>query len=274
LIGRTACGYSPGYSNVPLSFFRVGYFLLTSGVRIVFPNGSIHFCRSPWGLAWTLGIVVFLAAWSRFDVRIRLLTVLFFLWQGPYVVFGATESRYFYLGSVFALGAVVLGITQFRRRWLGFGLVFALVVCHAVWSFDRALLWKGDYREAQRIKARLEALAAGAPDGQLVVVNLPDHYGPPDLLWKPTMWRNGVQAIRAQIHRVNTPDCPFSWVDSGIPTMSREAIAAQYPRQPICEVMWSEPVSDSSSGQWQHFVVVPWKVHLPAAAAKNRDSPP
>ena len=126
--------------------------------------------------------------------------------------------------------------------------VFGLVVMNAVWAVDRAALWKGAYREAQRVKAAIEAEMQNLP-GPTVVVNLPDRYGPADMMWRPYVWRNGLIAFNGEITRVNTPGVPFTWDVSDTPVMERSDIRKRYPGYKLIEVTYAEP------HDWRHFAV-------------------
>ncbi len=85
--------------------------------------------------------------------------------------------------------------------------------------------------------------------GPIVVVNLPDLYGPENLIWRPYVWRNGLTAFNGEIIRVNTPCVPFTWDVSGVPVMARSDIRKQYPDHKLIEVTYAEPQD------WRHFAV-------------------
>jgi hypothetical protein len=260
-IVKRSLGIALGYA-VSLDLARSAYFLLTAPLRTVYPWGEAALFKSPAGLAAAGLVVLLFVLGSRADRRIGWASALFLLCQGPYALLGAPESRYFYLGTAFLACAAVIGLARLPPRIMRAHVVLliALVGLHGLCSVGRALLWKGAYLEAVHVKSAIEALAAGEPERELVVVNLPDRYGPPGLVWRPYVWRRGLSAIHARIVRVNTPGCPFTWAESGIPAMPRERIASEYRGRRICEVIDAEP------GRWRVFAVVPWP--------KKGDSPP
>jgi hypothetical protein len=252
-IVKWCAGITLGY-HVSIDVVRAGYFLLTAPLRGIYPQGTASLYKSPAGLAAATVAIVLLAASSRSDRRIRWAALLFVLCQVPYALFGAPESRYFYLGIAFLASAVALAVGRIRHKRLRLAALVTLAAINALWAVDRSILWKGAYREAVRVKEAVEAIAAREAEKPLVIVNLPDRYGPADLVWRPYVWRNGLAAIRAPIARVNTPDCPFNWIDSDIPAMAAGQIASKYAGQPICEVIYADPAD------WRVFAVVPWAV--------------
>ena len=186
LLVKAVLGCSFGYS-VALDPMRSAYYLLTAPVRSLFPNGVATFYRSPLGLGIAACVVLVLGGLSLVDRQVRLATCVFLLYQVPYVLLGMPESRYFYAGALFLFIVLVLGTERVRRSF-GLGLAVILIGSHALWSVERAVLWKGAFREAQQIKSALEQAGGVPSDSPLVVVNLPDHYGPEGLIWRPYMW--------------------------------------------------------------------------------------
>jgi len=173
---------------------------------------------------------------------------MFFVCQIPYVLFGAPESRYFYLACPFLYLSLVLSASHLPGRKIRLAVVLALVAMNAVWAVDRAALWKGAYREAQRVKTAIEARMQHR-SGLIVVVNLPDRYGPDNLMWKPYVWRNGLIAFHGEIIRVNTPGVPFTWDAADILVMARSDIRKAYPGHKLIEVTYAEPYD------WRHFAI-------------------
>ncbi len=265
-IVKRSLGIALGY-GVTLDPVRSAYFVLTAPLRTVYPWGEAALFKSPAGLAAAALVVLLFVLGSRADRRIGWAFALFLLCQGPYAMLGAPESRYFYLGTAFFACAAAIGWARLPDRRLRLALLIALVGLHGVCSVGRALLWKGAYREAIHVKDAIEALAAGERERELVVVNLPDRYGPPGLVWRPYVWRRGLSAFHARIVRVNTPGCPFTWAESGIPMMPRERIAPEYRGRRICEVTYAQP------DRWQAFAVVSWPQRGDSPLSNQGDSP-
>jgi hypothetical protein len=248
---KLSFGYSPGYA-IAFDPVHRAYYLLTAPVRCLYPNGLYAFYHSRVGLGLALAVLVVLALGSWLDLRIRLLAGLFLLCQVPYILLSGPESRYCYLSSAFLFAAVVLPLAGGSVRAWKMGLLVVLVGFHAFWSWQRADLWKTAYREAQAVRMAVDAAAPGDSRTPLVVVNLPDSYGPPGLMWRPYMWRNGLTAFGRQIIRVNTPGSPLGWAESGIAQVPREQIRSRYPDSVICEVMFSR------EDDWRHLEVRRW----------------
>lgn len=248
LAAKAVLGHPLGYS-VDVSPLRAAYLLVSAPLRAVYPNGPTPFYRSAIGVAAAVCLIAVVTVRAVADRRIATAASGFVLSQVPYLLLGAPESRYFYVASPFLSAAVILAASLARRRSILAAAGVILVGTHAFWATERAVLWRGAYREAQRVRLAIEERMR-SPQDTKVVVNLPDRYGPPDMMWRPFVWRDGLGAISGRIIRVNTPDAPFTWRESGIPVMDRPDILRAYPRHDVMEVVYSAP------GQWRSFAVI------------------
>lgn len=249
LILKSVWGQSFGYA-VSFSLSRMARYLAIAPLLGIYPNGTLAFYKSPWGLSMAAGILLVLSIASVYDRKVRTAAVMFLVCLTPCLALGAPESRYFYLGCPFLYTALVLALSHLPGRRTPQVLAILLVIASGFWSVQRALWWRGASDEAQRVKTEIESRLRD-PSDAIVVVNLPDRYGPDDLVWMPYVWRNGTIAIRALMVRVNTPGVPFTWRDASVPVMSREEIARAYAGRQVLEVVYAQP------GCWQRFAVIP-----------------
>lgn len=240
-------GQPLGYS-VSFSLARSAYFLVTAPLRCIYPNGSTLFYKSALGLSVSLCMLALLMVGSLRDRRIGAACAMFLLCQIPYAFLGAPESRYFYVACPFLYTSIALSMSYVPGHRTRLAMALALVTMSTVWGVHRAALWRGAYREAQRIKTEIELRTQDQP-APTVVVNLPDRYGPENLMWRPYVWRNGLSAFKEEIIRVNTPGVPFVWDASGIPVMTRENVFRKYSGHRLIEVKYAEP------RVWKHFAV-------------------
>ena len=105
------------------------------------------------------------------------------------------------------------------------------------WAMERSLLWRSAWLQAQMFRERILALPEAGSG--LVIVNLPDSYGPEGLIWRPYVWRNGMPGIGRSFERVNTPGAPFTWEAGPVPVLPRDSIPARYPGAAIYEAVHS-----------------------------------
>ena len=268
LLLKYCFGYAAGYHR---SFdpIRYVYYFLSSPIRCLYPNGVADFYSSAAGLGLALLLFAFVAVRCRSDSRIPLLAGIFLFCQLPYVFMAAPTLRYYYVSSPFLFTAMVLAVAAWRSRAGKIGLLAAALCLHAGWAWQRARLYQGAYRESQAIGRAIAAIPRGDLRTPLVVVNLPDSYGPPGLMWGPNMWRNGMSAFQRDIIRVNTPGCAFDWLGSGIPKLSRDEILARYRGHDVYAVSYD------AESDWRHFKVERWNVkpartcRRPATSAAN-----
>ena len=252
LVIKASLGQSQGYS-VSLSPVRSAYFLLTAPLRCTYPNGPTPLYKSPLGLSVSLCMFLALVVTSRMSPNDPCRDCDFLCLSDSVRVVRSRRNRgIFTLRAPFSIHRSFFPRRTSPAQNIRLAVVFALVVMNAVWAVDRAALWKGAYREAQRVKTAIEAQMRHR-SGPIVVVNLPDRYGPENLIWRPYVWRNGLTAFNGEIIRVNTPCVPFTWDASGIPVMARSDIRKEYPDHKLIEVTYAEPHElETFRGSWHH----------------------
>lgn len=224
--------------------------LITTPLWGLYPDGSAAFYKSTYKHLVTVCIISILFYASIKDSRIRLLTSIFILCQLPYIFLSYPESRYFYIGSFFLYSSIVLCMGFIKTPRYRIGLTVLLVLVSAIMSINRALLWKGAFRESDRIRMSIDNFADQTHCKQLVVINLPDRYGPKGMMWRPYVWRNGLTAFNVQIARVNTNDAPFTWPEIWIPELNRKETFIKYPNLPVIEVAYNNSTS------WKKFKLI------------------
>jgi len=131
-------------------------------------------------------------------------------------------------------------------------LLTAFIAINAFWAYDRSRLWKGAYEQAQEVKRQIETIPLGMNE-KLLIVNLPDHYGPEDMIWPPFMWRHGISVFERTFELVNTIGCPYTYERSGIPFMDRSSIKRSFKGMTIYEVVYEK------AGDWKRFKVLPFE---------------
>lgn len=209
--------------------------LAASPLLALAPNMTIQAYQSSGGI---LAAAFLLAAlcWAVFRMpEARLPAALFALCQVPHFLFGAPQSRYFYMPCAFIYCIVLIALFRLPRL-RGAALLAALLAAVSLWwAMERSLLWRSAWRQARIVREQILAL----PDegNGLVIVNLPDSYGPEGLIWRPYVWRNGMPGIGRSFERVNTPGCPFIWEKGPVPVLPRASILAQYRAAAIYEVV-------------------------------------
>ncbi|MBN2053721.1 hypothetical protein JW905_02285 [bacterium] len=254
MVFKKVIGYRAGYGD-PMSLIRTAYLIVSSPVRVLLPNSQGDSFKMPAGLALAALMLAAMALLGRRDRTARLAALLYMLFQVPYALFGAVQSRYFYLPTFF-MALVMVKALIFPRKagWYGVRverwMMMALVAMHLLWAVQRGCWWRNAFEQALEIKAAILTL----PDtgAGLVIVNLTDHYGPPDLMSPPYVWRNGIRDIGRAIQRVQTPGAPNTWAAGPIPTLERARIAVEFAGYDLYEVR-------HRAGDWREYEVVPFK---------------
>lgn len=250
---KLTLGAALGY-NVKANLVRGLGYLGLSPLWVAAPNLPIELYTSWLGITvsaamWLTGILL---AYSRPQLRFPLIG--FALCQVPYLLFGAPQSRYFYLASVFWVFSLTLSTTLFKKQPYVNLILLLYLMLTIVWANRRAELWYEAYQAAMDVKSSIESLPP-CPQSELVIVNLPDSYGAPNIMWRPYIWRNGLRAIPRTIVRINTHGCLFIWAGSDIPLIERSAITARYPHGCIYEFI------DAFQGKRQVFELAAVPAH-------------
>lgn len=249
---KGASGYRPGY-HMPLDYLMIGAKTLAAApLTNLLPNANEVFIKSIPGML-SAGSVWAMLCWSAVKNRVVALSVaLYLVCLLPVVLFAALQARYTYIATPF-LGMAIVGIvSQLRIKHLAPALCSLLILANAVWATERSQLWVGAYRAVRTLQTAINKIPDVGKD-RLVVVNLPDSFGSPNMIWRPFVWRNGLSAFQRKIERVNTPYCPFISKEAPIRTMERNEIAACFPESDIYEVKYLVPED------WRQFHLVPFQ---------------
>jgi hypothetical protein len=248
---KRSMGYDHGYHAGVGELILGAKMIAAAPLTGLFPNTTLTFLKSISGALCAVviwGVLFWSAVRSR---TIALALSLYFVCVLPVMLFGVLQSRYAYIAAPFLSVAVVCAIG--RLAWCRLRLVLSLIliVAHALFAEQRSRMWLGASRVADELREAIES-APVVPGRDLVIVNLPDSFGPADMIWRPFVWRNGLSCFRSAIKRVNTPDCPFVWREGPIPVMEREQIRSLLPNSDVYEVVRHPP------DNWRHYRLSPF----------------
>ena len=245
-------GYSVGYHILPPEPITAIKYFLGSPLLGLFPYQSLGFYQSFTGITLDSFLLLLIFFFSIRYLFVRFQVVLFFLCQIPYVIFAAPQSRYFYFPVLFLYASLLFVTSKIPKRSIQMALIIAFIAINTMWAYDRSRLWKGAYEQAQEVKRQIETIPLGMNE-KLLIVNLPDHYGPEDMIWPPFMWRNGISVFDRTFELVNTTGCPYTYERSGIPIMDRSSIERSFKGMTIYEVVYEK------AGDWKRFKVLPFE---------------
>ena len=225
-------------------------FALGSPMLGLFPNFDKTFYSSAWGILSGSLLLVFLI-WTALKSRIALaLLVCYFLSILPWVLGGNPSGRYFYIPMSFIYLILAIGLQKIPYKTLSaFGIVF-LISCELYLAYTRASLWKQAYVESQNLKFQVETIALEAAVNPIIIVNMPDSYGPNDLAMRPQMWFCGLNALYPNIKIVKTSDCNYIWKPTAA-YHDRNSIVSKYNQNELYEVVYQ------TTDNWKSFALVP-----------------
>jgi hypothetical protein len=122
--------------------------------------------------------------WFAFKHRsVALSLALYITCLLPVALFGILQSRYAYISTPFLGVTIMYSASQFRTKYVSLAVCLALLVAHTIFAVQRSHLWAGAYRAAREVKTQIQEIP-NTTETQLVVLNLPDSYGPPTMFWR------------------------------------------------------------------------------------------
>lgn len=227
---------------------QISSFALEAPVIGFFPNLAKNLYFSFWGAALALAIYSWMG-WIIRKNRMALgLFFCFFVSITPWVLFGNLSGRYFYLSMPFLYMVLALGISTFpANKLLAFSLA-ALLLLESVWMTTRVELWKGAYQQAEWLKKEIEHLASIETEKPLILVNLPEAYGPESLVMRPQIWFGGLNTFIPDMIALRMGRFPFVWQGGTTDKfLTKETIVFQYAEKPIYQIFYQ------NEGDWRSF---------------------
>lgn len=199
----------------------------------LFPNFSKAFYKEPTGIIAAVLLLIFIA-WSCYhSSKSRMLAAILCLCLIPQALFSFPQSRYYYL---FMFPLYTLLLIPFKRTYLS-AFACLLLILNFAWTSERLSLWIEASQKAEQLRQEL-SIIADSTQQPLVVLNLPDRYGPEQMIWLPYMWRFSKHMLSKDFIRMNTPDCPNLHQHQEVPVLDREAIAASHQNDLIYEIIY------------------------------------
>lgn len=222
LVLKKVFGFSMGYAiNSPLVFLK--NFFSAPFVTLL-PEFSKEFYQSSIGIGAALLLLTALLIYSLRNPVARVALALFFVCQLPQAALGHPQSRYAYV-AIFPLCFAVILVgkdlfTQFKMKRGAVLTILCLGALYSIWTHDRVTLWKEGFIQMHALRSEIGALAEGKEE--IIVLNLPDRFGPENKIWLPQGWRNGRILFPPSITFYNTPDSPSGLKIIGISDLSLE----------------------------------------------------
>jgi len=232
---RSLRGVQLGYGLFPVGFLKANALLVAAPGMILFPQ-----LPGLAALGLSLACLIPLCWGALEDRRVRASMLGFYLLQLPWYFQGAPTSRYAYLAAPFLWLALVLVLRRLLPPRAALAAMGALLLFQGGWYLERAGWWIEASIQAAALGQQLEATSTLiAPGRELVVVNLPDHYGGARGQWPPPLWRNGLSVVRPNAAKVFTPDHAARFKPHAPVILERRDIAAAYPDAALFEVTHS-----------------------------------
>lgn len=152
----------------------------------------------------------------------------------PWVIGGHPTSRYYYIAAPFLFVFVLLLHKQFFLKGRILLMIFLGLQIH--FFLERAQLWYHAGIESHKIGRLIKKTYDEQPFGSpLVVVNVPDAFGPSHLPMRPQSWHMGIETFCKDIILLKTCDTEFIWKDEKL--TSRERIQDTYKNAALYEVI-------------------------------------
>lgn len=252
---RTMLGYSAGAGWFIGDFTQLFKYAVRAPMFCLFPDAPLGILKSVPAYAANALLIVILALGCWKSRLVLLLISLFMICQIPYMLVGGSmQSRYLYLPAAFLYAAVSILIGGIPSRTARVS-ALALTACVTlIWGFQRSIQWAEAWEQSDAIRQQIESIPL-EPGRQLVILNLPDTWGPASLAFNPFMWRNGYgTAFERSFEFYNTDDCTRPWTGGTVPVVGRSMVDSVFADAVVWEVVPDDPVERRT------FRVVPFGV--------------
>lgn len=232
------------------SLERKFQFLLGAPFLGFFPNITKEF-YSTWSGLLVIGLFVAFIYYAAISNRYALASmVCFFLSIFPWVNGGNPSSRYFYVSMPFIFIAVAIGIGKIKNQFVALSLAGFFLLIQLAFTYERDVLWKKAFEQSQNISEAAKDILKHSSN-LVVLVNIPDAYGPEKMPMRPQMWFSGFNQLFPDIKVVKARGCPFIWTRGTVP-FSRQEISDAYQGSTLYEAVYR------SQNDWQEFKLIPF----------------
>lgn len=226
-------------------------FLLGAPFLGFFPNITKEFYHT-WGGLVVIGLFVAFIYYAAFSNRYALASLFcFFLSIFPWVNGGNPSSRYFYVSMPFIFIAVAIGLGKIKNQFLALSLGGFFLLIQLNFTYERDVLWKKAFEQSQHLSEATKEILIKHSSNLVVLVNIPDAYGPEKMPMRPQMWFSGFNQLFPDIKVVKARGCPFIWT-RGTDPFSRQEIFEAYQGSALYEAVYR------SQNDWREFALIPF----------------
>lgn len=230
-------GVDAGYRiNAPLTVLKLLFVAPAYTLVPLAPTGTLAAKAVTAFLAVGMWALLGVSAWKSNTAR--LFVALYVLFLLPAVLLSAIQLRYLYLPCLFFYGAVFPALGMLPKERIN-RILPALAVISLAMTFSQLVLWNRAYEASQGLLQEI-ATAKRESEKPLLLVNVPDVYGPQWLLFSPFTWRNGLEsALGFTPQRAYTPDSWFTdWPNKpGAFIAPMPEICARFPDNAVYEIL-------------------------------------
>jgi hypothetical protein len=231
-------------------------FFFGSPLLGLFPNLSknTYFSLPMLGLFTAVALLLTWAAWQQRMVIILL--VCFFGTILPWVKGGNPSSRYFYVAMPFLYLAIVLALSTVKSQVKAWIVAFLLLASQFWDTYQRSVLWLEADHAAHILMEQTEILLSSTvTEKQIVIVNVPEAYGSPNMPMRPQLWYCGFKEYLndkgLKVAFAKTDDSPFVWHKS-TGRLPRQVVASMYSEALLYETVYKD----------KEFVLIPFNSAL------------
>lgn len=233
-------------------------FAAGSPLLALLPNVSREWFYGPVGL-FTAALLIALLLRTACSCKPAFATFVAYLFSiAPWIWGGNPSSRYFYFPVAFLYLLLTCAIEKIPFNYLRQCVMLMAMAVTLTFTFTRLELWKAAEGEAQKLRHHIERIITTREmhhkkQKPLVIVNMPDAFGPAEMPLRPQMWFCGFDAVLPGIQIVKTDDCPFIWKKDPN-RVKRAHIQALFQDADIYEIVLKE------KGCKETFALVPFNI--------------
>lgn len=198
LLTKKFFGLSLGYHIN--TFYQILGTFITSPLLTLYPFATKTFYLSFPGIIYSFTLFSFFLWASLKDKTIRLFFAIFLLTILPQAVLGYPQSRYYYFSSFPLYATFPFILMKFRLKpYLPFSFFFLFFICSTSFTLKKIHLWQEASSIVNQTYVEIKTLLTNHPHSQVTIIDLPDSLEAHEQIWKPFLWRCGLEVFNEKI---------------------------------------------------------------------------
>lgn len=198
LIIKKLFGLSLGYHIN--SFYQIVGTLLMSPFLTFFPFAQKNFYLSITGVICSLMTFIFFIWMCLKHKLAKMFFSIFLMTLLPQAILGHPQSRYYYFSSIALYAIIPIYLMQYPlRKSLNYSFFLFFFALSIYFTSKKIRSWEEASLVVTKTHRDIEQIIMAHPDSQVIILGLPDSFEAYNQIWKPYLWRCGLEIFKEKI---------------------------------------------------------------------------